>query len=374
MEVTFLVDKDIPFLADFMPIGIKSITFDPLKAWEMIDETARVSVTAVVIRTVSRIDETHFDPTLFPNLKCIGTASAGFDHVDTEFLSSHGIQFFDAGGANAQAVAEYVASIVVQWCIDFSRTPKSISVGIVGSGHTGSRVGTILSALGCKIVYNDPPKSMREPDFTSESTKSILDCDVITFHVPYLTVTEYPTRYWLDREKLTSFRGNLVINAARGGVIQESEVLNWQQENPNVRRFVLDVWENEPRFDPVMATSAWIATPHIAGYSTQSKRNATRMILKKLCTYLEITNYIPDSCTNMMHLDAYKSWHPLFELSDRLKNSTTDNPESNAESFRILRQHSILRNEFKFTPIGRFNKLAEFPLVQELIKVCGGPL
>lgn len=374
MRLTFLADKDIPFLDDFMPDGISVVRFDPLEPWEKIEESIRNSCTAILIRTVSPINSKHFNPDLFPKLSCIGTASAGYDHVDTDFLSSNGIHFFDAGGANAQAVGEYVASVIVQWSIDYSKQLDSIIVGLIGAGHTGSKAGSILKELGCKVVYHDPPKERRDPSFISADIRSILACDVISFHVPYDLKSAFPTRYWLDAQKLESFQGKLVINAARGGVIDEYALLNWYRSNKIDRRFVLDVWENEPELKFEMAKTAWLATPHIAGYSSQSKRNTTRMVLKSVCNFLNVSNYIPDSCVSMMNMDAYENWHPLFELSDRLKGGLTEDSFANATHFRALRQHSKLRNEFKFTPIGKFEKLFAFPKVQLLINVCGGPI
>jgi erythronate-4-phosphate dehydrogenase len=215
---------------------------------------------------------------------------------------------------------------------------------------------------------------LRDPSFSSNSIEEILTCDVISFHVPLDEQSAYPTKFWLDDHKLKKFNGMLVINASRGGIVHEDALLSWKNELPQQRRFVLDVWEKEPFLNRQIAENAWIATPHIAGYSIQSKRNATRMVLKSMCSFFEYPNSIADSCTNFMNLTAYQSWHPLFELSEQLKQGLTEDSEANARHFRSLRQHSKLRNEFKFTTAGSFEMLSELPKVQELIKACGGPL
>ncbi len=374
MSSCVLVDKDIPFLDDFIPDKIKLIRFDPLKKWESIPSEVRNSCNALIVRTVSRIDAQNFNVSHFPVLKFIGTASAGHDHIDVKYLQSNGIWFADSGGANAQAVGEYVASVIVQWTLDTGKSFEDCTVGVVGYGHTGSKAGSILSQLGCKIIPHDPPKAEKDSAFKSSTVKEVLNCDVITFHVPYTNSTEYPTRYWLDEARFANFKGELIINAARGGVVNETALVNWYKQSPESRRFVLDVWENEPHLDEYVPKLAWISTPHIAGYSIQSKRNATRMILKSMCTFLSIPNTISDSCTNLMNIDSYQGWHPLFELSDKLKQGLLNNRELNASLFRNLRQHSKLRNEFKFTTSGKFTKLSDNPKVQRLIKVCGGPL
>jgi len=369
-----LVDKDIPFLDDFIPKGLELFRFDPLSKWSAISTETRNSCEAIIVRTVSKIDAQHFDTRLFPKLKFVGTASAGYDHIDVEYLKSHGIQFSDAGGANAQAVGEYVSAVIVQWSIETGKSLQNCKIGVVGYGHTGSTVGSIMDKMGCEIIPYDPPKALHDHTFNSSSIEEILLCDVVTFHVPFTTSSNYPTRYWMDTNKFKHFDGHLIINAARGGVVDESALSNWFQEDSLNRRFVLDVWENEPELNKAVAERAWISTPHIAGYSIQAKRNATLMVLKSMSTYLEFPNTIGDSCTSFLNLNQYQSWHPLFELSESLKRRLTEDSSQNATHFRNLRQHSKLRNEFRFVTPGKFEKYVEYPLIQKLIKICGGPL
>lgn len=374
MNRCVLVDKNIPFLDEFTPEGVKLFRFDPEDDWSLISTEFRKECEALIVRTVSRIDKDHFDIGLFPSLKFVGTASAGYDHIDVAYLKSNGIDFSDAGGANAQAVGEYVASVIVQWSIETGKPLEDCSIGIVGFGHTGSAVGSIMGDFGCKIIPHDPPKALREDAFKSYSLDDVLHCDVITFHVPLNNNPNYPTYYWMGTGKFKLFQGSLIINAARGGVVEESALLDWFNGDSHNRRFVLDVWENEPRLNKLVAELAWISTPHIAGYSIQSKRNATRMIMKSMCNYLQIPNMIGDSCTSFLNLNQYQNWHPLFELSDSLKQGLTDDLSQNASHFRFLRQHSKLRNEFRFVTPGKFEKLVDFPRIQKLIKICGGPL
>lgn len=374
MNRCVLVDKNIPFLDEFTPEDVKLFRFDPEDDWSSISTEFRKECEALIVRTVSRIDEDHFDIGLFPSLKFVGTASAGYDHIDVEYLNSHGIHFAEAGGANAQAVGEYVASVIVQWSIETGTSLQDCSLGIVGFGHTGSTVGTIMDKFGCNIIPHDPPKALQQETFKSYTIDEVLQCDVITFHVPLTSTSHYPTTYWMDANKLNQFVGNLIINAARGGVVDERALLNWFNGDTKNRRYVLDVWENEPNINRSIADSAWISTPHIAGYSIQSKRNATRMVMDSMCAYFQIPKIIGDSCTSFLQLNQYQSWHPLFELSDSLKRGLTDDLSQNVSHFRNLRQHSKLRNEYRFVTPGKFEKFEDLPLIQKLIRICGGPL
>jgi erythronate-4-phosphate dehydrogenase len=373
MHRCILADKDIPFLDDYLPDDIRVVRFDPLNSWDQIANEHGSNAEALLVRTVSKIRSDTFPIDRFPQLRFVGTASAGFDHIDIDFLAAGGVTFMDAGGSNAQAVGEYVASVIVQWCIDHQRNPESINVGIVGAGHTGSAVNRIVSKLGASTVLYDPPKSILNPDFRSAELLEVLNCDILTFHIPLSTTGEFATQNWMHQAKFEHFSGQLLINAARGGVVNEADLLRWREQD-HQRVFVLDVWDNEPHVTRALANAAWIATPHIAGYSNQSKRNATRYITEKMFPFLGVTIPAVNECASLLHMDSYRSWHPLFELSESLKSQLGNDLQVNAQVFRKLRLHSVLRNEFKYMPKGRYERLEQYPVVQQLVRVCGGPV
>src|SRR5699024_4608098 len=95
------------------------------------------------------------------------------------------------------------------------------------------------------------------------------------------------------KEKLDEHKFKLVINASRGGVIDEQALINAYQ-NKTVENFVLDVWEDEPFFSDETARRTYIKTPHIAGYSFQAKQNASRMIAEAFVGYFKLGNNIPE--------------------------------------------------------------------------------
>ena len=80
----------------------------------------------------------------------------------------------------------------------------------------------------------------------------------------------------------------LIINAARGGVINESYLLsynNLHRSPNNIISIVLDVWETEPIPNKALVNQALIATPHIAGYSKQAKLEASKGVLRRLLKF-----------------------------------------------------------------------------------------
>src|SRR5690554_2530369 len=132
---------------------------------------------ALLIRTVTKIN-----PHTLPhagNLKFIGTATAGFDHVDITHLEKLGIEFALSEGCNANAVAEYVLTVLYRWAEVSEISLPDKKIGIVGMGNTGGRIAGYLKMLNIEFAGFDPPKQEREPGFISCSTEELLGCDIL---------------------------------------------------------------------------------------------------------------------------------------------------------------------------------------------------
>jgi erythronate-4-phosphate dehydrogenase len=113
-----------------------------------------------------------------------------------------------------------------------------------------------------------------------------LDCDLLSLHTSLTQKGPHATYHlcgkpWLDR----GF--DLVLNTARGGVVNEDDLLAAFKEQ-RIGNYILDAWENEPDFSDEIARHAFIATPHVAGYSKESKRRASEMVATKLCDFLGV--------------------------------------------------------------------------------------
>src|SRR5664280_3414060 len=82
-------------------------------------------------------------------------------------------------------------------------------------------------------------------------------------------------------------RGAWFFNSSRGEVT-DTNALKKVLCAGKLAGVVIDVWENEPDIDPVLLQQAYIATPHIAGYSTDGKANGTAMVVNALCRYFNL--------------------------------------------------------------------------------------
>jgi erythronate-4-phosphate dehydrogenase len=350
--ISVLADKNLPDIAHFLSENCDLSFYDSNKSLERIPEDTQ----ALLIGTTTKINQNTF-PVLPDCLKFVGTGSAGTDHVDEQYLHKNSIVFADAAGCNARSVAEYVAVALLLWGHEHKVDLSTCSVGIIGAGHTGTAVQDLLRRLDVKTITYDPPREEQEPDFQSAALQDVLECDILTFHTPLTHKTEHPTFHWLDEEKLADRNFKLIINASRGGVVDEAALLEAHQAG-RIENFILDVWENEPVFDDKTARRAYIKTPHIAGYSLQAKRRASQMLAEALTAHFEIPGKIPalESPPQKRQppqkfwslTDVLTYYHPILDYETRFRMLIGRKPAAKKDGFLSIRTSHKLRDEFSY--------------------------
>lgn len=305
-------DAHIPFLLEAVQKAWPQVEIIPLKP-EEIDASAVKDADVLVVRTRTKVNETLLADS---NVQLVCTATIGYDHIDTAYCESQGIRWMSCPGCNAQAVCDYIEEALQE-------TRAQGTIGIVGVGHVGSLVAKMAERRGMKVLLNDPPKGIGVSlDFIAQNS------DIITFHVP-LDKTTYHLcdDTFLNKCKPDAF----IINAARGGVVDEQALL--RSGHP----FILDTWENEPNIHPEILAKALLASMHIAGYSVVGKRNASQMCLNAIA---ELFNLQKIDISKSRGLDISKQkgdtapgW--ISRISDQLKADPT--------AFEALRKAYPLR-------------------------------
>jgi len=364
--VKLLADKQILLTEDKLPESVLITRFDPSEG--IPDDVGDFD--ALFVRTVSPIDFTTI-PGNPKRLRFIGSATAGFDHVDLGWLDRCNIEFAYAPGCNASSVGEYVAVSILAWAFKTDTDLSSLMVGIIGAGQTGTAAANLLDKLGIAYKSYDPPRQATDVSYSSVGLNEILNCDILTFHTPLTTSEEWPTKHWLNKKKLGDRRFRLIINAARGGVIDE-KALYTAFMNGNVHSYILDVWENEPYFDDQIAENAWLRTPHIAGYSIQSKQRAAKMLLKSFNKTFGFKDrsensaedrprqIIADPESDLLHV--LLNLNPIAEYDRMFKDLIGLKPERKPQAFQEIRTSFPLRHEhpyYKLEP----ETLEKFPVL-----------
>lgn len=309
--MVIVIDQHIPFIVEAVRKEWPQVDIFPMKP-EEIDASTVKNADVLLVRTRTQVDASLLEGS---HVRMVCTATIGFDHIDTAYCESHGIRWMSCPGCNAQAVCDYIEEVLTE-----VRTKGTI--GIVGVGHVGSLVAKMAERKSLKVLLNDPPKGI------GVSLDEIAaQCDIITFHVP-LDETTY---HLCDASFLAQCRPDaLIINAARGGVVDEKALL------ASGHPFILDTWEKEPNIDPEVVAHAQLVSMHIAGYSLEGKRNASQMCLDAIGEQFGLPSINLQS--SIYHLqspigDTSPGW--LTRISTQLK--------AHPEQFETLRKNYVLR-------------------------------
>ncbi|MGC8864759.1 MAG: 4-phosphoerythronate dehydrogenase [Bacteroidales bacterium] len=338
-----LADRHIPYLDVLAQSELQVIPLRP----EEITRTKLLETRAegLLIRTRTKVNSNLLDGTA---VHFIGTATIGMDHIDTLWCKSRGIEVVSAPGCNAGGVMQYIAAALAQYFTTSPKNPDGLTLGIVGYGNTGRLSAKVGNALGMRILINDPP--LADAGYLKNDTplKQLLsESDVVTLHVPYTSRGAHPTRYLLNEGNIKYLKPtNLLINTSRGGVVDEMSLLKFKSEHPAFH-YILDVWENEPDLNKEVLYEAFLATPHIAGYSLDGKRNASQVIFNAVLKHfgfgedIVLPDIIPRTQPeiNARHLmEAILEVYPITADDRRLRREPG--------SFEKLRSNYPFRHEF----------------------------
>lgn len=282
----------------------------------------------------------------------IGTASIGFDHIDLSYCKEHDIAWSNAPGCNKGSVLSYVLAAISS--VASLEHPEDYTIGVVGVGNIGSHIAESCRALGMKVLLNDPIREENEGSEQFVSLKEIAEkCNIITFHTPLTRTGKYPS-FHLANEAFFSYIGGkkpIIINAARGGVINEESLLQAHSEG-KIGGMIIDCWEHEPNINHELLNTANIATPHIAGFSRDGKFNGTRMTVAAFARHfgieVDVTRITPPAPEHPV-IDAAKfsgdllaqiilATYPIAKETEALK--------AHPQDFVRQRDHYPLRRDF----------------------------
>ena len=222
-------------------------------------------------------------------VKFIATATIGYDHIDTEYCKSAGIEWTNAPGCNAESVNQYIASALFSWSMRKRTDLAGKTIGIVGVGQVGSRVAKTCETIGMKVLLNDPPRERAEGSSQFVSLKTIQEkADIITFHVPLNMMGEDATFHMVNSEFLFNLKKQpLLINSCRGEVFK-TDTVKQARKSEIISGLIIDCWENEPDIDLELLNLADYGTPHIAGYSKDGKANGTKMSVQAVSRFFNL--------------------------------------------------------------------------------------
>ena len=219
----------------------------------------------------------------YPKLKYVGIGATGFNHVDLEAAEELGVAVTNIPAYSTDAVAQHAIALLLQLTNhpgnydDVETTPLTLlngkTIGIVGYGNIGRKVGKIASSLGMDVIpYSLDPERAVKADVLS------LNCPLTEENLHMVN------REFIDRMK----DGAIFINTARGGLVDE-EALAQALKCGKLKAAGLDVLEKEPPEEacPLLGLENCVITSHIAFTPKETREKIIELLAKNLKSYIE---------------------------------------------------------------------------------------
>lgn len=275
---------------------LESAGFDVVNNPEITAEELASSISdfeILIVRSRTKVPAEIID--IANKLKIIARVGAGTDTIDVAAAAARNIEVINAPGANANAVAELTIGLMLSLLRFIPTADKSTkegkwlkkqlkggeltgkTVGIIGYGAIGKKVGALVTAFGANILTHDRDNDMRNLE------KLCSESDFITIH----SVLTDETRNMINKERLSLMKKTAyLINCARAELIDEQALYD-VLSNKTISGAALDVFWDEP----ITGDNKWtkldnvILTPHIGGQTGEASQAAAQMIVDKLIEF-----------------------------------------------------------------------------------------
>jgi erythronate-4-phosphate dehydrogenase len=282
-----LVDENIPQGREVFSAYGTVTTFHGRKLTAA--DVKAVNADALLVRSITKVNAALLDGS---NVKFVGTATIGVDHIDQPYLAANGIGFSAAPGCNARSVAEYFVAALLHLHSRRGLCPDGFegkTLGVVGHGNVGKQVAAIAPALGLNVLVSDPPLQNAGATPPSGGFHTLHElaarCDIITFHTPLTKTGLHPTLRMADAAFFDALpKPVALMNMGRGEAFDEPALIA-ARDAGRISHLVLDVFPGEPDVNPELGKRADLISPHIAGYSIQGKLNGTTQIHDAFCAH-----------------------------------------------------------------------------------------
>jgi D-3-phosphoglycerate dehydrogenase len=271
------------------------------------------------------------------NLKVIGRAGIGVDNVDIPAATAKGIVVMNTPFGNSITTAEHAIALMFaaarqvpeanastqagKWEKNrfMGRELYAKTLGLIGCGNIGSIVADRALGLKMKVVAYDPFLSLERAVQLGvekvELEELLARADLISLHVP---LTD-KTRNVLSRENLAKTkRGVIIINAARGGLVDEAALLELLKSE-HVAAAGFDVFTIEPAKENILfGAPNFVATPHLGASTNEAQENVALQVAEQMSDYL-ITGAVTNAL-NMPSITAEEAprLKPFAALAEKL--------------------------------------------------------
>src|SRR5215470_7348572 len=239
-------------------------------------------------------------------LRFLGRAGVGVDNIDVDACSHQGVIVANAPYGNVVSAAEHTVGMLLALLRKIPAAHEALkrltwdrgiygselfrkTAGVIGLGKVGSRVAARLRAFDMEVLVYDPyiPESRaRDLGVRLTDLQTVLArADVMTVHVPLTDETENMIG---ARELAATKPGVRVVNCARGGIVNEADLLA-ALESGQVAGAAIDVWSEEPPQSPVVKRLIQhprvVVTPHLGANTQEAQVNVAVDVARQLVAF-----------------------------------------------------------------------------------------
>ena len=303
-----LLDKNHPLITEQLSEKGFVLKEDFSSSYEQVLEKIHL-YEGIIIRSRIPLDA-HFLEKV-KNLKFIARVGAGMENIDIAKAQELGIKLINSPEGNKDAVAEHVIGTLLVlmnrlfissnevkkgiWLREENRGEEILgkTFGIIGYGNMGKAVAKRLSGFGCKTIFYDIKPNLSDEFATQVSLQELQEnADILSLHTP---LTE-DTLYMIDEEFISKMKKNFYfINTARGKNLKTSALVN-ALKSGKIKGACLDVLEYEKTsfenletknkdLEYLLNSEKAIITPHIAGWTHESKIKLAQVIVDKILAF-----------------------------------------------------------------------------------------
>ena len=307
---------------------------------------------ALIVRSATKVTAELLE--LAPKLRAVGRAGVGVDNIDLEAATKRGVLVMSTPGGNSVSVAEHTFALLLALARQVPRLDKAIhegrwekssaagtevrgkTLGLIGLGRIGSEVAVRAEAFDMRVLAYDPyisEAAAREVSVELVPLERLLgESDFISLH----TALSPATQNLINAATIEKMKtGARVINAARGELIDEA-ALAAALKSGKLAGAALDVFTEEPpKNSPLIGLSNVIATPHVAGSTTEAQEEVGTQVAVQIKDYL--AEGIIRNAVNLPALsaDQYRRVRPYLELAERLGSLVSQAAEMRPARIRI---------------------------------------
>ncbi len=299
------LDKNHPLISEQLQSRGFEVVEDHTSTYDEVIEKIK-DYEGIIIRSRIPLDRNFLEKS--SHLKFIARVGAGMENIDLEAAEKFNISLINSPEGNRDSVAEHVvgmllvlmhrlfiASVEVKngiWLREENRGDELLgkTIGIIGYGNMGKATAKRFSGFGCKVVFYDILPDLSDEFATQVSLEDLKEqADIISLHVP---ITD-ETHYFIDENFIDEMSKTFyLVNTARGKNVK-TQALVEALKSGKIKGAALDVLEYEKSsfenieivnddFNYLLQSEKVIVTPHVGGWTIQSKEKLAQFIVDKI--------------------------------------------------------------------------------------------